>query len=48
MGCRAGPPAYVAWQAGIRQPYAIVDYIPQSEGLRIWRHPEGKGNLIAH
>jgi hypothetical protein len=25
-----GPPAYVAWWASLRQPYAIVDYIQQS------------------
>ncbi len=27
-GYRAGPPAYVAWRAGTRQPYAIVNFIP--------------------
>ncbi len=30
-GCRNGPPAYVARRAGaVRQPYARVDFIPQS------------------
>ncbi len=27
--CRTGPPGYVDWRA-VRQPYARVDYIPQS------------------
>jgi hypothetical protein len=34
---RTGPPAYLAWWAGIRQPYARVDFIPPSQGLWIWQ-----------
>jgi len=31
-GCRAGPPAYVAWRVGTK-PYAKVDFIRPSQGL---------------
>jgi hypothetical protein len=35
QGCRSGPPGYIGWQwqAGIRQPFAGVNFIAPSQGL---------------